>query len=72
VIEARKGDFSSRLAFASQCKQRGNNCFSTGEFNDAIFEYERALSMFCWVVPLSPNWETEVREMKRNILYNSY
>lgn len=68
MIEARNGDFTTRLAFASQCKQRGNNYFSTGEFNNAIFEYERALSMFCWVVPLSPNWETEVSKMRPKIL----
>jgi hypothetical protein len=59
-VEARNGDFKARILFANQCKQRGNDCFVTGEFNDAIHEYERSLSMFCWVEPLSQLWSKEV------------
>ena len=60
VIAARKGDFQSRMAFASRCKQRGDDRFVTGEFSDAINEYERSLSMFFWVEPRSSNWTKEV------------
>ena len=60
MIAARKGDFQSRMAFASRCKQRGDDRFVTGEFSDAINEYERSLSMFFWVEPRSPNWTKEV------------
>ena len=68
VIDAREGLFSSRMSFAGQCKTRGNACFSTGEFNDAICEYERALSMFCWVEPISADWTVEVCHIQRAII----
>lgn len=60
VIAARKGDFESRMVFASHCKQQGDDRFVTGEFSDAINEYERSLSVFFWVEPRSSNWTKEV------------
>ena len=60
VIEARKTlDFNGRLDFATKCKLKGNDYFAGGEYHEAINEYERSLSMFCWVEPLSANWRRE-------------
>ena len=60
VIEARKSlDFNGRIDFATKCKLKGNDYFAGGEYQEAINEYERSLSMFCWVEPLSANWRRE-------------
>ena len=60
VINARaSSNFANRLDFATNCKRIGNDHFTAGEFDEAINEYERALSMFAWVEPLSSNWRRE-------------
>jgi hypothetical protein len=39
----------------------GNDYFKEDKYYEAINEYERALSIFTWIIPIDPNWKKQVR-----------
>jgi hypothetical protein len=48
------------MAFAMDLKLRGNDCYKNQEYDLAVHEYERCLSLFEWVDPLDKDWKTKV------------
>lgn len=61
VIAARNlDDFDARLAAAGELKSTGNSAFNEGRFGDALFQYEKALSVFRYLENSNPNWKNQV------------
>ncbi len=54
------GDFVSRMSVAVSIKEAGNQHYKNSEYFDAKYEYERALSLFKWVISSDPNWKSKV------------
>ena len=48
------------LQFARSCKAEGNNHYKDADFDGAINQYERCLSVFDWVEPTDPDWKNKV------------
>jgi hypothetical protein len=50
-----------KIGFARECKNAGSNHFRDADYDAAINEYERCLSMLDWVEPTDPDWKKKVR-----------
>lgn len=61
IKEMRRVDnFDRRFSFAKECKQRGNDHYKDLDYDGAINEYERCLSLFEWIDPTDPDWKNKV------------
>jgi hypothetical protein len=61
VREMRKSTSAvQKIGFARECKNAGSNYFRDAEYDAAINEYERCLSMLDWVEPTDPDWKKKV------------
>ena len=54
------GSFDQSLEFAQECKLRGNEHFKAQDYDAAVNEYERCLSVFDWVEPTDKDWKKKV------------
>lgn len=59
--EVRKGrNFDEILQFARECKKLGNEFYNSLDYDGAVNQYERCLSLFNWVEPTDPDWKNKV------------
>eukprot|EP00602_Paraphysomonas_sp_CaronLab_P005723 CAMPEP_0185030514 /NCGR_PEP_ID=MMETSP1103-20130426/17517_1 /TAXON_ID=36769 /ORGANISM="Paraphysomonas bandaiensis, Strain Caron Lab Isolate" /LENGTH=499 /DNA_ID=CAMNT_0027565687 /DNA_START=1 /DNA_END=1497 /DNA_ORIENTATION=+ len=59
VAAVRSRCFSDKLQFALSCKSKGNEFLAEGKEYEAMHEYERAMSVFKWVVNKKENWKKQ-------------
>lgn len=57
VIAARDMAFTERMAVAMTFKEKGTASLKGGELYDAMHDYERALSIFKWIVNMKEDWK---------------
>eukprot|EP01038_Epipyxis_sp_PR26KG_P010231 gene10231-13763_t len=58
IINARKlSQFDELYEFSSTCKIIGNQYFESGDYMEAIDQYERALSLFKWIESMEEDWK---------------
>jgi hypothetical protein len=61
VVSARNlAEFQDRLAAANDMKAAGNTAYREGRWSDALFQYEKALSVFRYLQNTNPSWKNEV------------
>jgi len=60
VVKERSKDFNDRLAAAKQMKDEGNIAYKNERFSDALFQYEKALSVFRYMINTNPSWKDQV------------
>ena len=56
------GNYSDTLDFVKYCKKAGNESIKNGNYNDAIHQYEKGLSVLHWIEDKtgSSTWKKEV------------
>ena len=47
------------MDFARECKKVGNDFYKESNYDGAINQYERCLSLFDWVEPTDPDWKNK-------------
>ncbi|RLN27393.1 hypothetical protein BBJ28_00023550 [Nothophytophthora sp. Chile5] len=68
VLNARKQPFLARLATAEAMKSRGNAHFNQEDLEEAVAEYEKALSVFKYLENKDPGWKKKGIEDKDMVL----
>jgi len=60
-MEVRKSeDFQKKLTFSIECKEEGNRLVHLLEYDLAVIEYERALSIWKWIESRIVDWKRQV------------
>lgn len=54
------GSAEEKIEFARACKNKGSDHFREQDYDAAINEYERCLSVMDWVEPTDPDWKKKV------------
>lgn len=62
IVKVRNCDeFDKIMEFSMACREEGNNLVKMQEYELAIVQYERALSVWKWIESTIPDWRKQVR-----------
>ncbi|GLD91948.1 hypothetical protein PINS_up000481 [Pythium insidiosum] len=64
VTSVRDKPFEERIACAEAMKAKGNEHFSSGDIEEAVAEYEKALAIFKYAENMDPGWKKKGIEDK--------
>lgn len=64
IVKVRNSDdFDKIMEFSMACREEGNNLVKMQEYEQAIAQYERAVSVWKWIESTIPDWRKQVNRI---------
>jgi hypothetical protein len=57
ILSLREKTFDQRMEAAKDIKDNGNKLFAKGQYEEAVAQYEKALSIFKYCENIDPDWK---------------